>query len=125
MKYRPKHYAAAFAAAALAATPKDGDALVARLMASVRRHGDSRALPKILAETERIMRAKTGRRSITLTTARPLPSARHTLGAFLKPGDIVETRIDPALVAGITITIDDTREFDGSLRHKLNRLFKD
>jgi F0F1-type ATP synthase delta subunit len=34
---------------------------------------------------------------------------------------VVEERIDPELIAGIRIILNDELQFDGSLKHKLNR----
>jgi len=39
-----------------------------------------------------------------------------------KAGDVVEARIDPDLIAGIKITVNDEMQFDGSLKSKLNKV---
>jgi F0F1-type ATP synthase delta subunit len=35
---------------------------------------------------------------------------------------VVEDRIDPALFAGLRIIIDDEKQFDGSLKGKLDKM---
>jgi F0F1-type ATP synthase delta subunit len=57
-------------------------------------------------------------------SARPLKQPPKTLlrGIF-KAHDVIEDRVSPELVAGIKITVDDERQFDGSLRAKLDAMF--
>ena len=93
------------------------------LLQTVERNGDRRLLPQILAATERILREQEGLRKVTVESARPLKDARAQLKGFLEKHDILEEKVDPAIVAGIKVTVNDERQFDGSLATKLNSLF--
>jgi F0F1-type ATP synthase delta subunit len=42
---------------------------------------------------------------------------------MVKKDDVVVERIDPALVAGMKMTVNDEEQFDGSLQRKLASLF--
>ena len=91
----------------------------------VRKNGDWGAIHKILAVTEKVVREKTGARKFVFETARPLGKLLDRLRKELtKPSDVIEEKINPEMVAGVKITVNDEREFDGSLKQKLDRLFK-
>ncbi len=99
------------------------DAEIAKnFLSLVKKNGDESHLKKILEEAARFARGKSGVQKVTITSARTLsPSQGKTMVQFVKPGDIVEHRIDPGLIAGIKITINDEMQFDGSLKNKLNK----
>lgn len=122
MKYPPHIYAKALVAA-LGAGGIPADAAADNFLRVVRANGDEGHLRKILEEASRFARGKDGVRKVAIASARPLtPGQRATLTRFTKPGDVVEYETNPALVAGVTITVDDEMQFDGSLKSKLNRL---
>jgi len=124
MRYKTEDYAKALAAAVEGKA--DEAAVRKNFLALLERTGDRTALPKILGETERILRRTRGERKVVIETARPLSSeARSHLAKTLKKSDAVEERTDPALVAGIRITMDDEERFDATLMQRLDTLFKD
>jgi F0F1-type ATP synthase delta subunit len=131
MKYAPHVYAKALVevlsapAIGSSAAPgkKTDDELAKNFLALVRRNGDERYLRKILEEASRFARGKSGVRKVTVESARALiPSQKALIARFAKPGDMVEERIDPDLIAGIKIILNDEMQFDGSLKNKLNRV---
>ena len=92
----------------------------------LRRSGDEAHADKIIKEAERILRKEDGTRSVVFESARPLGVARQkSLAIFSRSGDAVSYRTDSRLIAGVRILIDDEREFDGSLKGKLDKLFGD
>ncbi len=127
MKYTSSLYAKALAAVIVekgSAGDKEKDLIVRRFLSLVRRSGDDVHLRKIVEEAARFVRGKRGVRKVTLATARQLsPAQRKMLKAFQKGGDVVEEVIDPELVAGVKIIIDDEAQFDGSFKGKLDKLF--
>jgi F0F1-type ATP synthase delta subunit len=130
MKHAPHVYAKALvevledASKAQHETKAKDDEIAKNFLALVRKNGDESHLKKILEEASRFARGKTGVRKVTVESARALkPAQKETIKKFLKPGDIVEERIDPELIAGIRITLNDELQFDGSLRNKLNQAF--
>jgi len=124
MRYPTHIYAKALAEVILAAKKGEEAAIVKNFIALVRRSGDEVHLQKIVEKAARLVEGKRGVRKVTLGIARPLTNAQKKgVDAFLKPGDVVEERIDPAIIAGIRITIDDELQFDGSLKGKLEKMF--
>ena len=103
---------------------KQTDAAIAKnFLELVRKNGDEGHMKKILEEASRFARGRSGVRKVTLESARSLkPSQRAALAGFMKHGDVLEERIDPDLIAGIKIVVNDEMQFDGSLRSKLNKL---
>ena len=92
-------------------------------LALVRKNSDEMHLRKILEEAARFARGKSGVRKVTVESARALiPSQKALIAHFVNPGDVVEERIDPDLIAGIKIILNDEMQFDGSLKNKLNRV---
>jgi F0F1-type ATP synthase delta subunit len=125
MKHSATLYAKALAEAAQehpsSASKED---LAQNLLALVKRNGDERQLPKIVELAERLLAVKTGRRLVTITSARPLPeSLRKALRAELGQTDIVSETVEPNLVAGVKITINGEQQLDASLKRKLDKLF--
>ncbi len=124
MKYSPHIYAKAFVEAlGEHPSPEKERARIKNFIALLVKNGDIGRARKILESAKKMIREKEDRRSIVIETARLL-SARGLAEEILKPSDVVEEKIDPELIAGVRITINDELQFDGSLRRKLNELFK-
>lgn len=121
MRYAPELYAKALAAVAHGnLAPAKEREIVKNFLTLVRANGDGGKLPKIVEAAEKLLRAKTGRRRVVIESARPLGIL---LKKFSAGADAVEEKIDPALIAGVRITVNDELQYDGSLRHKLDTLF--
>lgn len=122
MKYPTHLYAKALAEVI---GEDDSAKIVKNFLALVRRNGDEAHLRKIIEEAARLARAKAGIRKVTISSARTLSAAQEKLIAkIVKPKDVVERAIDPELVAGIRIVLNDEMQFDGSLRGKLDKVFR-
>ncbi|MCX6718512.1 MAG: F0F1 ATP synthase subunit delta [Candidatus Staskawiczbacteria bacterium] len=80
---------------------------------------------EILDLAENLLLAKQGRRRITFETARKItPSQQKLLESFTKKGDVVKEKINPELIAGIKIIINESKQFDASMQSKLQNLLK-
>lgn len=125
MKHSVKTYAQAFAAAAAGKhSPAKEKQMVQRFAAMVRRNGDAALLAKITEEAGRLLRAKEGIRKFVIETARPLPGKLHQeVRRLPKAKDVVEEKVEPALVAGVRVTVDEEWQYDASLDRKLRRIF--
>ena len=124
MKYPTSAYAKALVEAIGDVKEKDKEAIVKNFLALLRKNGDDAHLAKILGEAERFMREKQGTRKLTVESARPIGTfVKALLKNIAKPGDLFEEKINPELVAGIKILVNDELEFDGSLKGKLDKLF--
>ncbi len=123
MKYKAQDYAKAFAEVA-ARTPEGRvEVVIKNFLALIARNGDMRQIKKITAFAEKFLLKQSGRSKWTIESARPLKSARDLFKNLIKHSDVLEEKIDPAVVAGIKITRDNERQFDGTLKTKLDKLF--
>jgi len=78
---------------------------------------------EILALAQDFILAKQGKRKITFETAREVSaSQKKLLESFVKKGDIVNEKINPELIAGIKIIINDSQQFDASMQSKLSKI---
>jgi F0F1-type ATP synthase delta subunit len=126
MRYPTHIYAKALAHVAMDPKAKGYADIAKNLLALLRKNGEEARARKILNEAGRLARRKSGIRKVTVESARRLgPSHEKMVGTLTKPGDVVQKDISPELVAGIRVIIDDELQFDGSLKGKLDRVFKD
>lgn len=127
MRYPAHIYAKALSEVIVKAkgmSEKEQDAVVARFIALVRKNGDEAHLRKLVEEAARFVRGKSGVRKVTMETARTLGTRqKKQLAAFMKAGDVLEEKVNPELVAGVKIIVNDELQFDGSLKGKLDTLF--
>jgi F0F1-type ATP synthase delta subunit len=78
---------------------------------------------EILNLTQNILLQKQGLRSLTFETARkPSASQKKMIESMVKKGDIVKEKINPELIAGIKVIINNEKQFDNSLLAKLNNI---
>jgi len=78
---------------------------------------------EILGLVEDILLQKEGKRKITFETARETTaSQKKLLDSFVKKGDIIKEKINPELIAGVKIIINDSQQFDSSMQSKLSKI---
>lgn len=124
MKYSPKLYAQAFSKLAAGPLVKTEETrLVKNFFEVIKKNNDTHQLKKIFEETEKLLRMKSGRRKITIESARKVNHIGARLKNFLKPDDIIEEKTNPELIAGVKIIVNDESQFDGSLKRKIGKLF--
>ena len=125
MKYSSQIYAEALSDVASGHLDQEKENLVVKSFLNlVAKNGDAPKLNKILELAEEMIIQKSGRRKVTIETARPLKeSPKLVIKDILKESDVVESKIDPSLIAGIKITINKDLEWDGSLKRKIDKLF--
>lgn len=126
MKYAPRLYAQALSEVVSdRLTPEQEKKFLKNFIDIVKRNGDLYEIKKIIAETEKLLREKSGRRKLTIETARPVTAEklRALIRNVARGSDIIEEKIDPTLIAGVTITVNDEFQLDGSLARKLKKLF--
>jgi F0F1-type ATP synthase delta subunit len=132
MKYSVHDYAKALdeAIADSAAGPvAKKEAVVKNFLTLIRRNNDESRMKKILEEAARLARGRNrgqvgAIRQVTIQSARPLSKAQEKmLAGFLGADDVVDYEIDPELVAGVKIIVNDEMQFDGTMKAKLDNLF--
>ncbi|MCX6719590.1 MAG: F0F1 ATP synthase subunit delta [Candidatus Staskawiczbacteria bacterium] len=79
---------------------------------------------EILELAEDLVLAKQGKSKITFETARKMTASQKKMaGGIVKEGDIVKEKINPELIAGIKIIINNSKQFDASMKSKLQEIF--
>jgi F0F1-type ATP synthase delta subunit len=117
-----KNYAKALAQVAM--NKKDNKKSFENFLALVKKNSLERKLREIVSLAEDIILEKQGKQKITLETARKItPAQKKTLNSVSKEGDIITEKLNPELIAGIKIIINDNKQFDGSLQKKLQSIF--
>jgi len=123
MRGTPIMYARAFTEACEEVPAARRSALAAEFVAVVRRHGDGAKLSKILVLVEGMVVRSGGGHMIRLETARACsPQLRDRLKKIFGAKDRITERLRPEILAGIRVVVDGEREFDGSLKRKLDKL---
>ena len=80
---------------------------------------------EILELAEEILLTKRGNKKIVIESARKITAGqRKVLDGIALKGDMVKEKINPELVAGVRITVNGNKQFDGSMKRKLERIFK-
>ncbi len=121
----PAHFYAKALAEAASAPDAEGRAIAKNFAELLARNGDEALARKILEEASRYARGKSGIRKVAIGSARPLtPAQRKALAPILRPGDVVVEEVIPDLIAGVRVIVDDEMLFDGSLRGRLDAIFK-
>jgi len=124
MKHKPKIYAQALAEVILG---KDADEkkILENFLKFLQKNGDMGKANQIVSLAKKIFIKKTGRRQLTIESARRIKAKQKELvDSILQKGDVVEEKINKDLLAGIKIIINGEKQFDGSMRKKLNNLFQ-
>ena len=124
MRVAPKQYAEAFRAVVAEARPSETKTIIRRLIASAIKRQDRARLPAIVHAIERKTVTENGGRWVEIQTARSVPPrALSRFRRTFSKKDQITTKIDPRLVAGVRIVVNDERALDYSLERKLRKLF--
>ena len=84
--------------------------------------GDTKKIGKIIDVTENLFYKKTGKRKITLEFARKT-GQNNILKDFFQEGDVVQEKVNPELIAGIKVIVNNEKQLDFSLKNKLDNIF--
>lgn len=85
--------------------------------------GQEKKAKEILDLAETIYLVKHGNRRIIFETARKMTSGQVKLmETLVKKGDVVKEKINPELIAGVKIIINNEKQFDNSMLNKLNNI---
>lgn len=115
MKYSPEIYARAFWEAKPDAK---------KFLSVVHKNGDAHRLDKIVEALERYAAHQHGGRMVTMEFARVADTELvKKLQEKFTGKDHIRTTLNPALVAGVRVTIDGEQELDVSFQRKINNLW--
>ena len=88
------------------------------------REGLEKKSKEIFELAQDLILAKQGKKKITLETARKMTLQQKKIAeGFAKSGDVIKEKINPELIAGIKIIINNSKQFDGSMKSKLQNIF--
>lgn len=124
MKLSPIIYARAFCEVITSFSRKEHRKIIQRFLKVVERRGDISRFGEIIKAVNKIVVKKRGGRLISIEAARPLGETKLKNVTTLFSGkDYWEVKINPKLVAGLRITVDENQQLDYSLQRKLKKLF--
>lgn len=125
MKYKAKQYAEALATLMAEKKPAEQEAKLAKsFFKFLEKNGDIKKAKEIFTLAESLFIKKTGRRKFSVETARKLkPKQQDLINTLAHQGDIIDEKINPELIAGIKIIINDN-QLDLSMQKKLQKIFK-
>jgi len=130
MKYPAKIYAKALAELALKeeeTRPQAGKEreIVHNFLNLLKKNNDFSGAKKIIELAQKIYFKKTGKKKIVLEVARKLnKDNKKLLWALAKKDDLIEERINPDLIAGVKIIVNEEKQFDQSVLNKLKKIFQ-
>ena len=124
MKYTTKDYANALVE--LLSDKKMTDKKVSQgFIKLLERQNDLKKSKEIIELAEFLLAKKNKKKSITFETARKLSdSQKKILSKLTENGDIIKEKINPELMAGVKIIVDNEKQLDQTLLKKINNLFK-
>ena len=124
MRYGTEQYARALMDALADAKPTMRPAMIRRFLTLLRKNKDTRRLGAILRKAEKQSLADQGLHKVALTSASALaPKVKKEIAATLDKKPLWEETVDPALLGGIRILINDDLLIDASARRRLDRMF--
>ena len=108
----------------LKSEPKDKEAVMRQFVALLHKTGDARSASKIIEAVERKIAKDEGGSYVEIQSARKLPQESFAhFEKFVRKADRVTTRVQPELIAGVRVIIDDSWAIDATLKRRLEELF--
>lgn len=121
MKVSPKQLARLFVESVEDASSKHLDEAATELISWLHARGELKKLRDVIRAIDQIWKEKYGIATLTIETAHPLTKTMSDTLTKLANGAEVREVIDPSLIGGARLRIDE-RIIDGSLKGALNQL---
>lgn len=124
MKYTPKQYAAALIAALKEKKGEERKKTMRRFLALVVRKGDGGKLGLMVREFEKQYLRQEGLKKVALESAGPVSDKlREELETIFGKNIFLQEKINPRLLAGVKILVNDELLVDASAEIQLQKLF--
>lgn len=124
MKYLSKIYAEALIDLLLEKDrEEEKQSIIANFLKFVKKNGDESSLKKIFEACQKLYLKRIGKKKITFEVARSNKNNEDILKSTIEAGDIIEERINPEIIAGVKIIVDEERQLDCSLLKKIKNLY--
>lgn len=121
MRYSINNYVSAFAQAIKASSQQEA---VAGFVKLLKKTGDIKYSKKIFEAVHKKLVNEKGGKWVSIETARQSALKQGTFKSIFSEKDHVDFQINPELVAGVRVTINNEIELNNSLQNKLNKLFE-
>src|SRR3989344_4325457 len=100
----------------------DSKKIAVNFLTLLKKNGELKKAKEILTLAQALLLKKTGNKKVIFLTARNI-DVKPLMDSFVKKGDSVQQKINPHIVAGVKIIVDDNKQLDLSLLHKLENIF--
>ena len=123
MKYKSKIYAKVLTDLMIEKkNPVEQTRIIDKFLRLLEKNRDIKKASEIVSLAEKLFFKKTGGRKIIIETARKIGN-KNMLDHFVKKNDVVEEKVNPEIIAGIKIIINNEQQLDFSLSKKLEEVF--
>ena len=124
MRYSTKQYAATLVSALAGKSEKDEKKIIANFFSLLKRNGDFVKRREIFKEIERVVRKSDGVRKVVLETTVPVSEeVKKEIEKNLGSKAIFEENINPSVIGGMKILVDDEYLIDATVKRQLDKLF--
>jgi F0F1-type ATP synthase delta subunit len=124
MRYSPELYAKSLFEVLEASKPSEHDTVFKKFLQTVEKNGDYSRVNAITASFEKLVIKSNGGKMIDIETAREIDKdMKAKLSKMFGANDLIKTSINPRLVAGVRVELDEELELDYSLARKFRKLF--
>jgi len=123
-KYKSKIYAKALADLILDQKNQDKNRkIINNFLEFLVKNGDIKKSKEIISLIEAIFLNETGGRKITVETARKIDNFNFDKIFNISKNDSIEEKVNPKLIAGIKVIVNNEKQLDFSLKRKLEKIF--
>ena len=123
MKYSSKQYAAALLEALRGRPDKEHSKIMRNFLVILAKNGERSKLSSIIRDAERGYYKELGFKKVVIeTTSKASPAIKKEVQRILGKKISISEKINPELLAGIKILIDDSILIDASAQSKIQRM---
>jgi len=125
MTYLPVFYAKSFIRALGDKTGREAEKIIENFISVIKKNNDWPRRQEIIEACLSVLRKNKGRSLLVIESARPLKKSDEEKieRKFKRENYDFAEKINPELMAGVRLNLDDEYQFDASLQKKLNNLF--
>jgi len=122
-RFTPKQYALALYESLSEAKPSEQDMVLKSFAQILVKHYDRALLPKISMQLKKLERARAGTHEVVVTSARPIErSVLQEIGEKVGKNSRIKEVIDPWVLGGMKVLINDELVIDGTLKTRIARM---
>jgi F0F1-type ATP synthase delta subunit len=125
MTHTPRHYALALFEALYGKNANARQRILSEFMTVLNKNHQHHLVNQILVQYEKVFLIKNNIRKVDIESVSPISETlRDEIEKIMKGKILLTETIRPELIAGMTLTIDDTFYIDASARTEINNLFR-